>query len=117
MQRGADSQSMRAFGVKDSKTGEVAFLYVLDSDCAAEQPSVPQGGASLALAHKISGEEYFYAISSQGVCLRAFQIKFLGQFVPADMSTRMPDCQKELRIWSGQAAKWKAQAGASNSKP
>jgi hypothetical protein len=118
MQRGADSQPARVVGVKDSKTGEVAFVYVLESDCSGEQPTIQQGGATLTLAHKISGEEYFYAVSSQGECLRAFQIKFLGQFVPVDMSSRMQDCQKELRIWSAQAAKWKAQAGSAGaSKP
>jgi hypothetical protein len=117
MQRGADSQSARVFGVKDSKTGEVAFLHVLDSDCSGEQP-VAAPGASLALAHRISGEEYFYAISSQGECLRAFQMKFLGQFVAVDMSTRIQDCQKEMQIWSGQAARWNAQANsAGKTKP
>ena len=118
MQRGADNQPARAVGVKDSKTGEVAFVYVLESDCSADQPTVVPAGASLALAHKISGEEYFYAVSAQGECLRAFQIKFLGLFVPMEMSSRMSDCQKELRIWSGQAAKWKAQgSSAGSTKP
>jgi hypothetical protein len=118
MQRGADTQPGRVFGVKDSKTGEVAFVYVLDSDCSGEQP-VAAPGASLALAHKISGgEEYFYAISSQGECLRAYQMKFLGQFVEVDMSTRIQDCQKEIQIWSGQAARWNAQANsAGKAKP
>src|SRR5271167_3352993 len=51
MQRGADSQPMRVLGVKDSKTGEVAFIHVLESDCSGEQPMAAPGGASLALGH------------------------------------------------------------------
>ena len=118
MQRGPDNQPMRVLGVRGSKTGEVAFTYVLDSDCSGEQPVPAQGDASLALAHKISGEEYFYAISGQGECLRAFQIKSLGQLFPVDMSTRMQDCQNQMRLWLGEAAKWKAQANsADNTKP
>jgi hypothetical protein len=118
MQRGADSQPTRVLGAKDSKTGDVAFIHVLDSDCSGEQPIVAQGGASLALVHKVSGEEYFYAISGQGECMRASQIRFAGQLVPVDMSTKIQDCQNEVRIWSGQAAKWKAQANsADKTKP
>src|SRR5271165_3980453 len=118
MQRGPDSQPMRVMGVRGSKTGEVAFTYVLDSDCSGEPPSLAQGAASLTLAHKISGEEYFYAISGQGECLRAFQIKSLGQLFPVDMSSRMQDCQNQMRLWSGEAAKWKAQANsAEKTKP
>ena len=118
MQRGADDQPMRVLGVRGSKSGEVAFTYVLDSDCSGEQPIAAQGGASLALAHKISGEEYFYAISGQGECLRAFQIKSLGQLFPVDMSTRLQDCQHQVRLWLGEAAKWKAQANsADKTKP
>jgi hypothetical protein len=118
MQRGADNQPVRVLGVKDSKTGEVEFIYVLDSDCSGEQP-VGAPGANLALAHKASGgDEYFYAISGQAECLRAFQIRFLGQFVPVDISTKAQDCQNEMRIWSGLAAKWKTQANSSgNAKP
>ncbi len=101
MQRGADSQPTRVLGVRGSKAGEVAFIYVLDSDCSGEQPNAAQGGASLALEHKVSGEEYFYAISGQGECLRAFRIGALGQLVPVDMSTKLQDCQNEVRIWSG----------------
>ncbi len=112
MQRGADSQPMRVMGVRASKSGEVAFTYVLDSDCSGEPQNMPQGAASLTLAHKISGEEYFYAISSQGECLRAFQIKSLGQLFPVDMSSRMQDCQNQMRLWLGEAAKWKAQANS-----
>ena len=116
MERGADSQSMRVLGVK-SKTGEVAFVHVLDSDCSGEQPIAAPGGASLALAHKApGGDEYFYAISGQGECLRAFQVKFLGQLVPVDISTKMQDCQNEVRIWLSQAAKWKAANGAGKAK-
>ena len=118
MQRGADSQPMRVVGMKDSKTGEVAFIHVLDSDCSGEQPMAAQAGASLALGHRASGEEYFYAISGQGECVRAFQIRSLGQLVPVDMSTKLQDCQNEVRIWSGQAARWKAQANsAGKTKP
>jgi len=118
MQRGADSQPMRVLGMKDSKTGEVAFMHVLDSDCSGDQPMAAQGGASLALGHRASGEEYFYAISGQGECLRAFQIQSLGQLVAVDMSTKLQDCQSEVRIWSGQAARWKAQANsAAKTKP
>jgi|SRR5271167_222763 len=118
MQRGTDSQPARVLAVKDIKTGEMAFIHVLDSDCSGEQPIAAQGGASLALAHKVSGEEYFYAISAQGECLRAFRIRSLGQLVPVDMSTKIQDCQNEVRIWSGMAAKWKAQANsADNTKP
>jgi hypothetical protein len=118
MQRGADTQPMRVLGVKGSKTGEVAFIHVLESDCSGEQPMAAPGEASMALKHEVSGEEYFYAISGQGECLRAFRIGSLGQLVPVDMSTKLHDCQNEVRIWSGQAAKWKAQAnGAGNTKP
>lgn len=119
MQRGADSQPMRLLGVEDKKTGEVAFVHVLDTDCSGEQPIPAQGGASLALTHKSRGEEeYFYAISSQGECLRAFQIRSLGQLFPVDMSTRMQDCEREVRTWLSQAAKWKAQANStSKTKP
>lgn len=118
MQRGADSQPMRVLGMKDSKTGEVAFIHALESDCSGEQPIAAQGGASLAIGHRGSGEEYFYAISGQGECLRAFQIGSIGQLVSVDMSTKLQDCQNEVRIWSGQAAKWKAQASsAGNTKP
>jgi hypothetical protein len=118
MQRGADSQPMQVLGVKGSKTGDVAFIHVLDSDCSGEQPMAAQGDARLALEHKVSGEEYFYAISGQGECLRAFRIGSLGQLVPVDMSTKLKDCQNEVRIWSGQAAKWKAQANsAGKTKP
>ncbi len=100
MQRGADSQPTRVLGVKGSKAGEVAFVHVLDSDCSGEPPSAAQGEASLALEHKVSGQEYFYAISGQGECLRAFRIGSLGQLVPVDMSTKLQDCQNEVRIWS-----------------
>jgi len=118
MQRGADNQPTRVLGVKDSKTGEVAFIHVLESDCSSEQPIAAQGGASLALAHKGAGEEYFYAISGQGECLRAFRVRSFGQLVPVDMGTKIQDCQNEVRIWSGLAAKWKAQANsAGNTKP
>ena len=118
MQRGADSQPMRVLGMKDSKTGEVAFIHVLDSDCSGEQPMAAQGEASLALGHRASGEEYFYAISAQGECLRAFQIRSIGQLVPVEMSSKLRDCQNEVRIWSGQAARWKAQANsAGKTKP
>jgi hypothetical protein len=118
LQRGDDNQPMRVLGVRGSKTGEVAFTFVLNTDCSGEQPSAAPGAASLALAHKISGEEYFYAISGQGQCLRAFQIKSLGQLFPIDLSTKLQDCQKELRLWSAEAAKWKAQATrANNPKP
>ncbi len=116
MQRGADSQPARFLAVKDIKTGEIAFMYVLESDCSGEQPIAAQGGATLALMHKVSGEEYFYAISDQGACLRAFRIRYLGQLVPVDMSTKIQDCQNEVRIWSGLAVKWKTQANSS-SKP
>src|SRR5271166_5621107 len=112
MQRGPDTQPMRVMGVRGSKTGEVAFTYVLDSDCSGGPPTTAQGAASLTLAHKISGEEYFYAISGQGECLRAFQIKSLGQLFPVDMSSRIQDCQNQMRLWSGEAAKWKAQANS-----
>src|SRR5271165_3067270 len=118
MQRGADDQPMRVLGVRGSKSGEVAFTYVLDSDCSGEQSTAAQGEASLALAHKISGEEYFYAISGQGECLRAFQIRSLGQLFPVDMSTRLQDCQHQVRLWLGEAAKWKSQANsAGKTKP
>lgn len=111
MQRGADTQPIRMVGVKDSKTSEVAFVYVLESDCSGERPVAAQGAASLALAHKTHGEDkYFYAISGQAECLRAFRLRFLGQFDAVDMSTRMQDCQNEVRTWLSQAAKWKAQA-------
>jgi hypothetical protein len=117
MERGADSQPTRVLSVKDSKTGEMAFIHVLDSDCSGEQPIAAQG-ASLALVHKVSGEEYVYAISGQGECLRAFRIKSFGQLVPVEMSTRVQDCQNEIRLWSGMAAKWKAQTkSADNTKP
>jgi hypothetical protein len=116
MQRGADSQPTRVLGVRGSKAGEVAFIHVLDSDCSGEQPMAAQGDARLALEHKVSGEEYFYAISGQGECLRAFRIGSLGQLVPVDMSTKLQDCQNEVRIWSGLAVKWKAQADSA-SKP
>ena len=118
MERGNDSQPMRVLGVKDSKTGDVAFVHVLDSDCSGERPIAAPGGASLALAHKTpGGDEYFYAISDQAECLRAFQVKFLGQLVPVDTSTKIQDCQNEVRIWLSQAAKWKAQANsAGNAK-
>ena len=105
MQRGADSQGTRVLGVKGGKPGEVAFIHVLDSDCSAEQSSAAPGAASLALEHSVSGEEYFYAISAQGECLRAFRIESLGQLVPVDMSAKIQDCQNEVRLWSG--AKWK----------
>jgi hypothetical protein len=109
MERGDDSQPMRVLGVK-GKTGEVAFVHVLDADCSGEQP-IAAPGASLALAHKVpGGDEYFYAISGQAECLRAFQVKFLGQLVPVDASTKIQDCQNEVRIWLSQAAKWKARA-------
>lgn len=118
MQRGADSQPTRVLGVRDSKTGDVTFVHVLDSECSGEQPSAAEGGASLALKHKVSGEEYFYAISSQGECLRALRVGSLGQLVPADMSTKIQDCQNELRIWLSVAAKWQAQAnGSAKTKP
>ena len=118
MERGDDNQPMRVLGVKGSKTGEVAFTYILDSDCSGEQPIAAQGTASLVLAHKISGDEYFYAISGQGECLRAFHIRSLGQLFPVDMSTRTQDCQSEMRLWLGAAAKWKAQTkSAGNTKP
>jgi len=116
MQRGTDSQAVRVLGVKDSKTGEVAFIDVLDSDCSGEQPIAAQGGASLALVHKTPGEdEYFYAISDQAECIRAFRIKFLGQFVPVDISTKIQDCQNEVRSWLSMATKWKAQANTTDS--
>jgi|SRR5271166_1048561 len=118
MQRGADSQPARLLGVKDSKTGEMAFIHVLESDCSSEQPIAAPGGASLALAHRVSGDEYFYAISAQGECLRAFHIRSLGQLVPVDMGAKMQDCQNEVRMWLGQAAKWKVQANsAANTRP
>jgi len=117
MQRGADSQPARIVGVKDSKTGEVAFIYVLESDCSGAPPTIPPGGASLALAHKISGQDYFYAISPQSECLRAFELKFLGQFAPLEMSTRVLDCQSEISNWSASSMKWKAQANAGKTKP
>jgi hypothetical protein len=118
MQRGADSQPTQVLGVKGSKAGEVAFIHVLESDCSGEQPMAAQGGASLALEHKVLGEEYFYAVSGQGECLRAFRIGSLGQLVPIDMSTKLQDCQNEVRIWSSQAAKWNAQANsADKTKP
>lgn len=118
MERGADNQPMRVLGVKNSKTGEVAFVHVLDSDCSGEQPIAAPGGASLALAHKtLGGDEYFYAISDQAECLRAFQVKFLGQLVPVDTNAKIQDCQNEVRIWLSQAAKWEAQAkSADNTK-
>jgi hypothetical protein len=117
MQRGSDSQPSQVFGVKGSKAGEVAFIHVLESDCSGQQPMAAPG-ASLALEHKVSGEEYFYAISGQGECLRVFRIGSLGQLVTVDMSTKLQDCQSEVRIWSGQAAKWKAQAKSpSTGKP
>jgi len=116
MERGTDSQPMRVLGVK-GKAGEVAFVRVLDSDCTAEQP-IAAPGASLALEHTIAGEEYFYAISAQGECLRAFQIRSLGQLFPVDLSSKIQDCQNEVRIWSGQAEKWKAKANsAGGTKP
>jgi hypothetical protein len=116
MQRGADSQPTRVLGVKGSKAGEVAFIHVLDSDCSGAQPSAAPGTASLALEHKVSGQEYFYAISGQGECLRAFRIESLGQLAAVDMSTRIQDCQNEVRIWSG--AKSKASANsADKTKP
>ena len=115
MERGADSQPMRLLGVRISKTGEVAFVHVLDSDCSREQPIAAQGEASLALAHRTpGGDEYFYAISGQAECLRAFQVKFLGQLVPVDMSTKLQDCQNEVRTWLSQAAKWKAKANSAD---
>jgi hypothetical protein len=118
MQRGADGQPSQVLGVKGSKAGEVAFIHVLESDCSGEQPTAAQGGASLALEHKVSGEEYFYAVSGHGECLRAFRIGALGQIVPVDMSTKLQDCQNEVRIWSSQAAKWNAQANsADKTKP
>ena len=116
MQRGVDSQPARVLAVKDTKTGQMAFMHVLESDCSAELPIAAQGGASLALQDKVSGEEYFYAISAQGACLRAFRIRSDGQLVPVDMSTKIQDCQNEVRIWSGLAVKWKAQADSA-SKP
>lgn len=115
MQRGADNLPVRVLGTKVSKTGEVAFVYVLDSDCSGEQPIAAEGEASLALAHKTSGgEEYFYAISGQAECLRAFRIRSLGQFDPVDISTKIQDCQNEVRTWLGQAARWKAQANSAD---
>src|SRR5271167_148346 len=76
MERGDDSQPMRVLGVK-GKTGEVAFVHVLDADCSSEQPIAEHGAASLALAHKTpGGDEYFYAISDRAECLRVFQVKF-----------------------------------------
>jgi hypothetical protein len=111
MERGSDKQPMRVLGVK-GKTGEVAFVHVLDADCSGEQP-VAAPGARLALAHKApGGDEYFYAISDQAECLRAFQVKFLGQLVPVDTNTKIQVCQNEVRIWLSQAAKWKAQANS-----
>src|SRR5208337_638091 len=111
LQRGADSQPMRVVGIKNSETGDVAFVHVLDSDCSGEQPVAAQEGASLALSHRAPGEdEYFYAISGKAECLRAFQIKFLGQLVPVDTSTKIGDCQNEVRSWLSLTAKWKAQA-------
>src|SRR5271166_3979638 len=117
MERGDDSQPMRVLGVK-GKTGEVAFVHVLDADCSGEQPIAEHGAASLALAHKTpGGDEYFYAISDRAECLRVFQVKFLGQLVPVDTSTKIQDCQNEVRIWLSQAAKWKARAeSADNAK-
>ena len=113
MERGDDSQPMRILGVK-GKTGEVAFAHVLDADCSGEQP-IAAPRASLALAHKApGGDEYFYAISDQAECLRAFQVKFLGQLVPVDTSTKIQDCQNEVRIWLSQAAKWKARANSAD---
>jgi hypothetical protein len=119
MQRGPDNQTARVFGVKDSKTGEMAFIHVLESDCAAEPATIAPGAASLVLMHRAAGQdEYYYAISGEGGCMRAFQIKGLGQFVPVDISSRTRDCQSEFRIWSAQAADWKAQASsAGNPKP
>ena len=117
MQRGTDAQPARVLGMRNGKTGEVAFIYVLDSDCSGEQPSAP-GGASMALEHSVSGAEYFYAISGQGECSRAFRIESLGELVSVDMSTKLLDCQNEVRLWSGQAARWKAQAtSADKTKP
>ena len=119
MQRGADNQPVRVLGLKDSKTGKVTLVHVLDSDCSAEQPTVAEGAASLVLVHTTPGnDEYFYAISSQGECLKAFRLKYLGQFVPVDMSTRLQDCQKDLQVWFSQATRWKAQtSGTGSSKP
>jgi hypothetical protein len=113
MQRGSDAQPTRVVGVKDSKTGEVAFIHVLDSDCSEKQPLPAAPEASLALAHKAAGqEEYFYAVSDQAACLRAFQIKFLGQFVPVDSSLKMQDCQNEVQSWLSMATRWKTQASS-----
>ncbi len=118
MQRGADDQPTRVLAAKNVKTGDMVFMHVLESDCSGEQAIDVPGAASLALVHKVSGEEYFYAISAQGECLRAFRIRSLGQFDPIDMSTKLQDCQNEVRIWSAQAAKWKAQANhAANPRP
>jgi hypothetical protein len=115
MQRGADNQPMRILGVKDSKTGEVAFIHVLESDCSGERTIAAQGDASLALEHRIPGQEdFFYAISGQAECLRAFRIKFLGQFLPVDTSTKIHDCQSEVRDWLNLAEKWKAQPNSAD---
>jgi hypothetical protein len=117
MQRGTDSQPGRVLYVK-GKTGEVASLYVLNSDCSGEQANTAPGAASFVLMHRIRGEdEYYYAVSGQAECLRAFQLRSLGQFVPVDMSTKLQDCQNEVRLWLGQAASWHAQAKSGTSKP
>ena len=116
MERGPDSQPTRVLGVKDSKTGEVAFVHVLESDCSGGKPPAGPEAASLVLADRAQGQdEYFYAISSQAGCMRAFHLKFLGQFVPVEMSTKLQDCQKEMRSWFDLAETWKTRASSAGS--